>query len=104
MPRSSTRKFAAISLSASGELVGATTAKVTRIHGLVLSFSGACTFTINNGSGGTALTGTIKAPDSWGCVIPESDAGWLTTTAGVAPYLTLSTSVTVGGFMVYEND
>lgn len=104
MPGSSTRLFASVALTDSGNLVAATTGKITRIHSLVLVFSGACTFTFNNGSGGTAKSGTIKVQDSGGFVLPESDAGWWATTSGVAPYITLSTPTTVGGIMTYETE
>jgi len=94
--------YASIAITDTADVVSAVTGGRIRVRSLFLVASGACTVVIKSGTGGTALTGTIKLQDSGGFILPESDGGWMITAASTALNITLSTPTTVGGCLVYE--
>lgn len=95
-------QYASVAITDTADIVAAVTGSRIRVRSIFLVASGACTAIFKSGTGGTALTGTIKLQDSGGFVLPENTGGWMQTAATTALNITLSTPTTVGGCIVYE--
>lgn len=99
-----TVKHAAISAATSGNntLVAAVAAKKIRVISLVLVAAGAVNVTIENGAGGTDLSGPIPLTANSGFVLPRNQDGWFAdTSANTLLNLSLSAAVQVSGALSY---
>lgn len=93
-----------VSLTADGSIVTAANAATASgisssvvkivVHSLMLVAGGTETLTLDSGS--TARTGAIPLVANTGFVLPESDSGWMSTSAGE----NLAANVTTGGVQI----
>lgn len=99
-----TVKHAAISAALSGNntLVAAVAAKKIRVISLFLVAAGDVTATVQNGAGGTALSGAIPLTSNSGFTLPRNQDGWFADTgANTLLNLSLSAAVQVSGALSY---
>lgn len=105
--RGRTLKVAAISLAADGEILAAVTGKVIKVVYIHFMCAAAAAFTWKtDGSGGTALSGSISYPVSGGLSTPfVPPPGYLMKTAvGKNLYMDFQTAGQVSGWLVYFDD
>ena len=98
------QQFAAIAASSSGNntLVAAITSKKIRVVAFVVVAAAAVTVRLEDGAGGTALTGQMELAANGGFVLPYNPEGWLETGSGNLLNLELSGAVSVDGCLVYQ--
>lgn len=94
---------AAIDAASSGDntLVAAVSGQKIRIVSMFLIASGTVTVTLEDGAGGSALSGPIDLTSQTGFVLPESEHGWMETSAGTLLNLSLSDAIQVSGSLTY---
>lgn len=100
---------AAVSAATAGNntLVAAASGKRTKVLGLLLVAAGAVNVRLDDGPGGTPLTGLISlAAEGNGFVLPMALPGshWLETSVNTALVLNLSAAVQVSGCIVYYQE
>jgi len=98
-----TPKFAAISGATSGNntLVAAVAAKKIRVLSLTAIAAGEVTFRLEDGAGGSALTGVISLTTNSGFSLNFSPVGHCETTANTLLNMELSAAVQVSGVLTY---
>jgi len=104
-----TRKSAAISAASSGDntLVAALASNKTKVVGLFLVAAGDVNVRLEDGAGGTALTGVISLTANNGFVLPlaaHPDLHWFETSVNTLLNLELSAAVQVSGALVYYQE
>jgi len=98
-----TPKFAVISAvtDPNNTLVAAVGAKKIRIMSMVLVAAGAVDIRLEDGAGGSAISGVMSLTTNSGFTLPFSPIGWGETTANTLLNLELSAAVQVSGMMTY---
>jgi len=98
-----TPKFAAIDASNSGNntLVAAVADKKIRILALILVSAGAVNVRLEDGAGGSAITGQMNLTTNSGFTLPFSPVGWGETSSNTLLNLELSDAISVDGCLVY---
>lgn len=98
-----TPKFAAISASTSGNntLVAAVVSKKIRVLALSLSSNGTVNAKLQDGAGGTDVTGLYYLVATAGFVLPFNPVGWFETSSNTLLNLNLSAAIAVGGCLTY---
>lgn len=102
-----TPQFTVISVNMIGNsnIINATSGKQTRVLAMNFIASTAVAVYITDGAGGGGLNGTSTNPQfyasSGGIVLPHNPIGWFQTSVGNTLVMNLSTTVWVGGSVVY---
>lgn len=98
-----TPKFASISGNTNGNntLVAAVADKRIRVVALMLMAAGTVTVTLQDGAGGTALTGALALTAQTGFCLPYNPVGWLQTSVNTLLNMSLNAAVQVSGCLVY---
>ena len=96
-------KYAAISGATSGDntLVAAVTGKKIRVMALAVQATVAVGFRLEDGAGGTALTGVMELPVSAPFVLPFNPVGWCETSAATLLNMELDAATQVSGLLTY---
>jgi len=99
-------KYAAVSGATSGNntLVAAVTGKKIRVLGLCIKAASAVAVRLEDGAGGTALTGvtSLVANGDLGWTLPLNLAGWCETSAATLLNMELGGAVQVSGVLTYQ--
>lgn len=103
LPSALTPKYAAVAASSSGDntLVAAVASRRILILGCVLIAAGAVNIRLEDGAGGTALTGVMALTTNSGFTLPFSEVGWNKTSVNTLLNLELSGAVSVAGVLTY---
>jgi hypothetical protein len=93
--------FAAISVTASGEIVAAISGRKVRILSLVLIAAGAVTVKFQSAT--TDLEGAMSLITGVPVTLPYNPVGWAQTASGEALNIVLGGAVQVSGFLTYQS-
>jgi len=103
LPGVLTPKYAAVSASTSGNntLVSAVASKKILVLGIVMIADGDVNATLEDGAGGTALSGALPLTSNSGFSAAFSEVGWCKTSTNTLLNLALDGAVQVSGFLTY---
>ena len=96
-----TPKFAALSETATGEVIAAVTSKKIRVLAIVAVANVDGTFAFRDGAAGANLTGVMTVRQGGGFVLPFNPVGWFETTSGTRLDVVLSVVTQLSGSIVY---
>ena len=103
LPGALTPKYVAVDVNSSGDntLIAAVASRRILILGCVLIAAGTVTIRLEDGAGGTALSGQMDLTTNSGFTLPFSEIGWNKTSVNTLLNLELSGAVKVAGVMTY---